>query len=197
MTELKSAAQAEELLAEVKVRRSRPLTDHTFLYAQVAKDRRDFVRQYRADPRPWPDGPGAWYRAQDWGDHGLIATGRAAAMALDPWASDRLRGYVTDPVTAERLPVPPLCFEGIEYPDVEPEPVSNALDCETENPPLLDTPETENPAPQSNALDNATKASGFDKKAYQRDLMRERRAALKAGLSLEAYRARQAAEASP
>jgi hypothetical protein len=59
----------------------------------LAHSRSAFVRQYRADPRSWPDGIGAWYRADDWLDDGtLVATGEARARAIDPWANDRAKG---------------------------------------------------------------------------------------------------------
>jgi hypothetical protein len=57
------------------------------------------VRLYRANPRPWPDGIGAWYRAEDWTDEGeLIATGEARARALDWWANDRAKGRPCPPL---------------------------------------------------------------------------------------------------
>src|SRR5271154_3919201 len=59
----------------------------------LAESRSAFVRQYRRDTRPWPDGPGAWYRHEDWADDGtLVATGEARARALDPWANVRAKG---------------------------------------------------------------------------------------------------------
>jgi hypothetical protein len=62
------------------------------------------VRLYRANPRPWPDGIGAWYRAEDWTDSGeLIATGEARARALDWWANDRAKGRPCPPLAG----VPP------------------------------------------------------------------------------------------
>jgi hypothetical protein len=62
------------------------------------------VVAYRANPRPWPDGIGAWYRAEDWTDAGeLIAVGEARARALDWWANDRAKGRPCPPLAG----VPP------------------------------------------------------------------------------------------
>jgi hypothetical protein len=54
-------------------------------------------------------------------------------MALDPWSIDRPSGFTTDTITWGRMPVPPLRYQGVEYPDVEtpveaveaPKPVTN------------------------------------------------------------------------
>jgi hypothetical protein len=61
--------------------------------------RSKIVAAYRRSQAPWPDGLGAWYRAEDWADDGtLVAVGETRARALDPWANDRKKG----------LPCPPL-----------------------------------------------------------------------------------------
>ena len=52
-----------------------------------------FVVQYRAHPGSWPEGPGAWYRDEDWDKDGsLVAVGEARLRALDPFANDRAAG---------------------------------------------------------------------------------------------------------
>jgi hypothetical protein len=58
-----------------------------------------FVVKYRLHKGNWPDGPGAWYKDEDWDKDGnLIAAGEARLRALDPFANDRAAG----------LPCPPL-----------------------------------------------------------------------------------------
>jgi hypothetical protein len=91
-----------------------------FMIAQLAESRAKFVRRYRTDSRPWPDGIGAWFRQEDWapgndtdGDV-LIATGEARARALDPWSNMRAKG--------ERCPPLPLLDEESRN---SPSPVTN------------------------------------------------------------------------
>ena len=90
----------------------------------LESSRAKYVRQYRANAHPWPDGIGAWYKSADWipgndkdGDT-LIATGNARARALDPWANVRAKGE----------PCPPLPESQIETvtPDRNSESNSNA-----------------------------------------------------------------------
>jgi hypothetical protein len=119
----KIGARIDAALAEVKARQRNPYREFYRLRSEL---RADFVRRYRANPSPWPDGPGIWYRAEDWADDGtLLATGRAAAMALDPWAADRAdRIAGRPPVPTTMPPIQPLRYDGVDYPDVEPEPVT-------------------------------------------------------------------------
>jgi hypothetical protein len=82
--------------------------------SDLALIRAKFVGKYRANPAPWPNGIGAWYRAEDWAagndDDGdvLIATGEARARALDPWANMRAAGEVCPPLPAVELAKPGL-----------------------------------------------------------------------------------------
>jgi hypothetical protein len=118
--------------------------------------------------------PGPWFHAEDWGPTGPIATGEALARAFDPYSFARREGYVVNGLTTKREPVPPLrsisMVDGAvvvgDVVKLVASPVSNALD--KPPPPALDKPPP--------ALDKPR----FDKKAYQRDLMRARRAAKKA-----------------
>jgi hypothetical protein len=83
------------------------------------------VRLYRANPRPWPDGIGAWYRAEDWTDDGvLIAEGEARARALDWWANDRVKGLKCPPLAGvPPRPVVTSPLPVVTQPDPKPSPV--------------------------------------------------------------------------
>jgi hypothetical protein len=141
---------------------------------RLAVFRSDTVRRHRAQPQATHLGP--WYRSEDWADDGtLIATGRAAAMALDPWASarrDRIAGKPWSPWPATVPPIQPLRFAGVEYPDVNeaPELVNNAPD----NAPVVNNAAVED-----------------DDVNYARDYKRERRAAEKLGITAAEFRAQQ------
>jgi hypothetical protein len=90
-----------EDIAVVALRPRKPFAP----YAYLPDSRAAFVRQYWANPHPWPHGPGAWYRAEDWDDAGkLLATGEARARALDPWANDRAKGEPCPPLRGVGVP---------------------------------------------------------------------------------------------
>jgi hypothetical protein len=95
----------------MKSARKRQVSAATAQFPMFAEDRSKLVRMFRENPRPWPDGIGAWYRAEDWDDSGvLLATGEARARALDPWANDRARGRPCPPmpgVTPQLVTTPP------------------------------------------------------------------------------------------
>jgi hypothetical protein len=158
------------------------------LYAEYSlglfESRAKAVRRHRG-PGPHGGVLGPWYRAEDWGDDGtLLATGRAAAMALDPFTTARLDGYLVDGATCQRMPVPPLRYEGVEYPDDEPlveaaeapKPVTNAA---VESAPIVN-----NIAPIIN-----NSAVPDDDVNYARDYQRERREAAKLGITPAEWRA--------
>jgi hypothetical protein len=154
-----------------------PYADFDYL----PQSRADFVRQYRANPAPWPQGPGAWYRSEDWDDDGnLLVTGRAAALALDPWANDRPKGFTTDPLTNTRKPIPALRFAGVDYPD--------ELPADTD--PVVQHPAT--PVVQHPATPVVQHPTG-SRAGYQRAYQGDRRSAEKAGLTVAQWRAQQAA----
>ena len=66
---------------------------------ELLEARGRLVRQYRANRGPWPQGIGAWYRAEDWSDSGeLLADGEARVRALDAWANVRAWGEDCPPL---------------------------------------------------------------------------------------------------
>jgi hypothetical protein len=159
------------------VARARKPRDPRDEYAYLADSRSQFVKQYRANSSPWPGGIGAWHRPEDWDDEGnLLATGRAAAMALDPWANARREGFLVDNVTGQRKPVPPLRFEGIDPVDAV-------------------TPVTRkraNVTPKN--ADVTPKPADVTRKRTAAERQRDSRAAKKLGLSVAEYRAKLALE---
>ncbi len=135
----------------------------------LEESRGKFVLQYRENPKPWPDGIGAWFKDEDWDKDGkLIAVGEAMARALDQYANNRAKG----------LPCPPL-------PEVEGfKPVRQSK------------APVRQPAPPVRQAEKAVRQQ-FDKKEYQRNLMREKRAAKKLGLTVAEYRAKMKADEHP
>jgi hypothetical protein len=129
----------------------------------LEESRGKFVLQCRANPRGWPDGIGAWFKDEDWDRDGkLVVVGEAKTRAVDPWANDRAKGR----------PCPPL-------------PKVDGFDPVRQ--PKAHVRQTEPPVRQAA---NAVRQQ-FDKKEYQRNLMREKRAAKKLGLTIAEYRAQQ------
>jgi hypothetical protein len=151
------------------------------------------VQRYRLTPQTGGLVLGAWYRPGDWDDDGnLIATGRAAARALDPWANTRHKGVYTDPLTGKLKPVPPLRFEGVDYPDEEP--ASDTAIAPVVQPPA--EPVVQHVEPVTAVVQQAPTEvvqQGTDgRAAYQQAYQRDRRAAEKAGLTVTQWRAQQA-----
>jgi hypothetical protein len=157
------------------VKRARKPRDPRDEFA-YAESRAKFVKQYRANPSPWPDGPGAWYHPEDWDDEGnLLATGREAAMALDPWANARREGFLVDNVTGQRKAVPPLRF------DAESAEVVTPVTRKRANVTLK-------------GGDVTRKQADVTRKRTAAERQRDSRAAKKLGLSVAEYRARLALE---
>jgi hypothetical protein len=156
------------------VKRARQPRNPYAEFDYLLESRGKAVARHRA-PGPHGGVLGAWYRPQDWDDAGnLVATGWAGAKACDPWANTRAEGFYTEGVTGRRLRVPPLRFEGVEYPDIDP--ASHAVSnkpVEQSNRPAADEVVLDK---AEAALDTALDKAAFDKKAYQRALMRARRA---------------------
>lgn len=171
------------------VQRARRPRDPWADFAYLADSRAETVRRHRA-PGPHGGVLGPWYRAQDWDDAGnLVATGRAAAMALDPWTmdrADRVAGRPAKPTTMP--PIQPLRFEGVEYPDIEP--VANKqLQADTGVADVAIS-RTERPVLQLPAVESELQDDDA-RKAAQAVKMRQYRAAKEAGLSMAAWREQQ------
>lgn len=82
-------------------RRQGEIVSSDHLSDQLFESRAEFVRRYRSNPSPWPDGPGAWYRAEDWNDAGELIGD--TARALDPFANARANGEPCPPLRPSRL----------------------------------------------------------------------------------------------
>jgi hypothetical protein len=171
-TKLEEISKLGELYDEPAEKARRIAASRAVRDDSLAASRAKFVRKYRDNPKPWPDGIGAWYRAEDWvagdDDHGdtLIATGEARARALDPWANMRARGE----------PCPPLPAIEVEP---EPEPETDRAANESHEPSL--TAESHVTAAESHAAEphaEPWEVEGVSRATYFR---RKRQAERKAG----------------
>jgi hypothetical protein len=176
-------------VAKLLARAQRP-RDPWAQHFGLFKSRSRTVAKYRAEPSAsFILGP--WYREENWDSTGnLIAVDRAAAMAVDPWSIYRHEGFYVDGVTCQRLPVPPLRFHGVEYPDVEPAVNNGTADNQLHGADVAISSVTERPALQLQAVEPESDDEGA-RKAIRAAKQREYRAAKDAGLSMAEWRARE------
>jgi hypothetical protein len=127
------------------------------IIGNLERQRGTFVVQYRDHPGSWPDGPGAWFRDEDWDASGkLVATGEARLRAIDWYANDRAAGR----------PCPPLGGVTTKAP-------KSALTPSPVNAPVIPDGEESTPV-------NAPGVNAKPARADMATYMRERRAAAKA-----------------